>query len=307
MSWLMRRPVGAHFIISLAIASAVVAVAVARMIAAPDSAGSLARVFEAVYAGPGYMNLLTLAAMAPQEPDVLAVFVFAAAPTIAALALAATRGRGELRRLLLRLRPVGPDAKPGAAWKLYLGLLAVYVAGFVAIDWVAGPGVNAWQRLAGFGAPALAGAVFALFLDEGGTLEELGWRGFAWPALLEAMRSPLNAALLLGVLHWAWHLPREVLTLLAGASFGPFLIGQATFLALTLAMAIVAGYCVNRTGGSVLPAIMVHGGTNAWSKAMGEYVSPTFGFLDLRTMILIAAALGVLAFAGKQLGKRREA
>jgi len=306
MPWIRRHPVSAHFILSVAIASAVVAVALVRAVLAPASAGALGRLFETVYGGPGYMNLLTIAAAIPGEPDLLTVFVFAAAPTLAALLLTARGVRESTLALLARLKPVGPDGEPGRALSLYAGLLAVYAAGLFAFDWVAGPGVNAWDRLAGFGLPVLFGAAIGLFLDEGGTLEELGWRGFAWPALLAFMRSPLNAALVLGLLHWAWHLPREVFTILGGAPLGAFLIGQLTFLVLTIALAIVAGYCVNRTGGSVLPAIMVHGGTNVWSKAMGEYVSPTFGILDLRTLIVGLAAILIIVFARKSLGLKRE-
>lgn len=296
------RPVTAHFAFSTLIACLVVLVALVRAVLDPPSAGAIARVVDDVFSGPGYVNLATLAGSTFREPDLLLVFIFAGAPTISALVLCAINVRESLSKLLARLKPVGPSGDCRRSTLAYAAILTVYGAGFLIYDWVAGPGVSVYDRLAGFGVPILLGALLALFLDEGGTLEELGWRGFAWPALLDAMRSPFGAALLLGVLHWAWHLPREVFTLMAGVSLETFAVNQSMFLLLTIALSIVAGYCVNLTGGSVIPAIMVHGGTNVWSKAMGEYVAPSFGILDLRTMIVIVLALGIVILARRNLG-----
>lgn len=299
------RPVLAHFVLSTLIACLVVLVALVRAIVDPMSTGAIARVVEDVFAGPGYVNLATLTAGAFQEPDILLVFIFAGAPTIAAILLCAAVSRDSVARLLARLKPIGPQGTLQRSLVAYAGLLAIYGAGFLVYDWVAGPGVNVYDRLAGFGLPILLGALLALFLDEGGTLEELGWRGFAWPALMESLRSPIGAALILGVLHWAWHLPREVFTLMGGVSLDVFALNQAIFLMLTICLSVVAGYCVNLTGGSVLPAIMVHGGTNVWSKALGEFVSPTFGLLDLRTLIVMVLAIGIVILAGKNLGLQK--
>lgn len=303
-SMIQNHPVATHFLLSVLIASLVVIVAILQMVLNPAAAASMANFFNTVYGGHGYINLLTLLQAVPSDWTLLNIVIFAAAPTIAAILLAKAGLVGGLKRLFSRLKPVGPDGELGRSLALYTGLIAAYFAGLFIFDWVAGPGVNAYPRLGSFGLPVVLGAIVGLFLDEGGTLEELGWRGFAWPALLDAMKSPLGAALTLGLLHWAWHLPREVITLLGGASLPAFLIGQLVFLMLTIALAIVAGFCVNMTGGSVLPAIMVHGGTNVWSKAMGEYVSPSFGILDLRTLLVILAALIILAFARRRLGHR---
>ena len=46
-------------------------------------------------------------------------------------------------------------------------------------------------------------------IDEGGTSEELGWRGFALPTLLGEMANPLVVAVFLGVLWWFWHFPLD--------------------------------------------------------------------------------------------------
>ena len=51
----------------------------------------------------------------------------------------------------------------------------------------------------------LGAVIFVLVIGE-----EIGWRGYAQPAL-ERDRSPLAAALILGVLWGLWHLPTFVL------------------------------------------------------------------------------------------------
>ncbi|HEV2364678.1 MAG TPA: CPBP family glutamic-type intramembrane protease [Caulobacteraceae bacterium] len=302
-----RRPALAYYLLALILVSLVIVFALAWTLAVnPAAPGVVGAAVTAIYKGPGYINILTLAGQALSKPLLLTVFAYAIAPTVAALTVAATGAGGGLKRLLARLAPVGADGgarRGGRALRLYLGLLVVYGFGIWLYDFVAGPGVDATVRLAGFGVPAALGALIGLFLDEGGTLEELGWRGFLWPNLRDRMRNPVAAVLLLGVLHWAWHLPREVFTILSGAPIAPFLLGQGVFLLLCLALAIVACWCVNQAGGSIWPAVFVHGGSNVWSKAMGEFAAPSFGFVDLRFLILAIAAIVILIAGRKGLAR----
>lgn len=296
------RPLLAFYLLALAIASAVMAWTVFLYITDPASAGALPALVAAVEASGQHMHIGTIAAEAAKNPLLLGIFVFAAAPSIAALTIAALGGGGGLRLLLARLKPVGPESRLRPAITLYLGLLAVYAAGFLVYDFVAGPGVSIGSNLRLLGGSLVAGALIALFLDEGGTLEELGWRGFAWP-ILQARHTPLLAAILLGILHWAWHLPREVLSIMGGVALPLWALYQGIFLILCIALAVVAGFAVNRTGGSVWPAVFVHGGTNVWSKALGVHAAPTAGVLDLRTLLLVLIALVIAALAGRQLGR----
>lgn len=298
-----RQPVLAFYLLALLIASLVMVWTVFRFTTDPASAGMLGEMVTAIYASGQYINIASMLPHALARPDLLGIFVFAAAPSIAAIIVAA-RGGGGLGALAARLRPVGPDTTSRRALGVYAGMLAAYAAGFAAYDFVAGPGTTITDRLTWLGGSVLAGALAGLLLDEGGTLEELGWRGFAWPLLQAAMKHPLRAALLLGTLHWAWHLPREVLTLLGGVDPAGFLAAQGVFWALCLALAVVAGYCVNLAGGSVWPAVIVHGGTNLWSKALSDHVAPSFGLIDLRTLILVLLALVIVLAAGRQLGRR---
>jgi membrane protease YdiL (CAAX protease family) len=76
--------------------------------------------------------------------------------------------------------------------------------------------------------------------------EEPGWRGYALPSL-QATRSPLTAALIVGVLAAGWRLP----LIFVGANspfelLAPFCLG------------IVASWMFYRTGGSVLLTLMLH-------------------------------------------------
>lgn len=297
------RPVLAFYLLALATASLVMVWTVYRFTTDPASAGMLGEMVNGIYAAGQYINIASMLPYALARPDLLGVFIFAAAPSIAAVIIAARGGGGGLKVLAARLRPVGPDTTARRAALAYGGMLAVYAAGFAAYDFVAGPGTTITDRLAMFGGSMLLGAAVGLLVDEGGTLEELGWRGFAWPLLQAAMKHPLRAALLLGTLHWAWHLPREVLTLLGGIDPATFLATQGVFWALCLALAVVAGYCVNLAGGSVWPAVLVHGGTNLWSKALSDHVAPSFGLIDLRSLILCVLALIIVLAAGRQLGR----
>lgn len=298
-----RRPVLAFYLLALLIASLVMVWTLFRFTTDPASAGMLGEMVSGIYAGGQYINIASMLPYALARPDLLGVFIFAAAPSIAAVIIAARGGGGGLKVLAGRLRPVGKATTPRRAALAYAGMLAVYALGFAAYGFVAGPGTTITDRLAMFGGSVLLGAAVGLLMDEGGTLEELGWRGFAWPLLQAAMKHPLRAALLLGTLHWAWHLPREVLTLLGGVDPATFLVTQGVFWALCLALAVVAGYCVNLAGGSVWPAVLVHGGTNLWSKALSDHVAPSFGLIDLRTLILFVLAAIIMLAAGRQLGR----
>lgn len=305
-SGLASRPLVSHYVLSWLVALTAVLIGLASFILDPPSSGALATMGRNILAGGGYPNILTILIEAIKTPLLSTVFLYAAAPSIAALIVAGRGGGGGLARLLSRFNPIGPDGERGRSLRLYMGLLLIYGLGFAVYAFNAGPGVDVTQKLKWLGGNALGGAALGLFIDEGGSLEELGWRGFEWPLLSVAIKRPATAALLLGALHWAWHLPREIPGLLGGVALNHWAVGQVSFLVLCLALSVVAVFCVNQTGGSVWPAIFVHGGTNVWSKAAGWYVGPTFG-QDLRTLLVVAIALIILAFAGRRLGLKAEA
>jgi membrane protease YdiL (CAAX protease family) len=79
---------------------------------------------------------------------------------------------------------------------------------------------------------------------DGPMAEEPSWRGFAVPKL-QATRSPLASAVILGVLVALWHLP---------------LVGDTGWIGIvtTFSITIVYVWLFNRTGGSVLLVLLFH-------------------------------------------------
>jgi membrane protease YdiL (CAAX protease family) len=236
------------------------------------------------------------------------IFVFAGAPTVAAIVVSALyRGRAGVIDLLARFRPWAPGGHSRAV-RCYFVLVVAYLAGVGAYV-AAGRALGAPEQvqlvssILGDSLWVMAAVIVGgMFLDEGGTLEELGWRGFAMP-LLQAKYTPLAAAVLLGLIWWAWHFPREIPALPDHYDSFTWWLGQAQFAAYVIFLSIVIAYFVNLTGGSVLPAIIVHGGSNFWSKALSMAVPLDLG-VDPRLLVFIAASIVILWYAGPQLGRR---
>lgn len=193
---------------------------------------------------------------------------FPFAPTVAALVIVWLGWRGEgLRALLGAYRPVRGDIGWRRATALYLTLGAFVIAA-CAISLlvlhlqgdVAGR-ENFIEKMGFFDARfVLVTFATALLLNQGGLLEELGWRGYALPLLMDRLRSPLAAALFLGLIWALWHFPREIPSLLQGGQdLATLATSQAVFIAGCCAGTIVFTSFVNLSGGSVLPAIVLHG------------------------------------------------
>jgi uncharacterized protein len=250
----------------------------------------------------GYANALSIGAFARKRPAALLILGFAAAPSLAALIVSAfSSGQYGLRRLLSRL---APWRSPVPAWHA----ICVYVAIFVVLCAVA---EYLYRGFVSHGTPEeltkvrlVAGSspftrstkvVYRSFIDEGGSLEELGWRGYALPLLISGWRNPWAATAVLAVLWWGWHLPREVPVLLRRGVRVAWLTGQAGFLMLCVTEAIVITEGFILTGGSVWPAVLVHGGANVWTKAVGS--PEARGSPDVRSAVVTTAALAVLLVA----------
>ena len=88
-----------------------------------------------------------------------------------------------------------------------------------------------------------------------GVGEEVGWRGFLYPALRRPRRRILTAALLV-VPFWAcWHLP----LFFATDSYRAMGLGSAVGWLLSLASgSVLTAWLTNRAKGSVLPAAILH-------------------------------------------------
>jgi hypothetical protein len=248
-----------------------------------------------------YINVRTIALFSRQQPVALLIFAFAAAPSVAAVAVAAAGGGGGIGSLLWRVAP----------WHGVPALPAIATYGIATAVMV---GVGYWflevhrrrepqqyeesiDRLGGSLRRAFLLIVRGFFIDEGGTCEELGWRGFAIPVLIASWAwSPWLPTVVIGVLWWFWHFPREMPGLVRTGPSPRWARGQLVFMTLCVAMSIVCTTTVLLTG-SFWPALMIHGGTNVWSKAVTQPKSLYLGTIEPRTAILgVSAALCLIAY-----------
>ena len=99
---------------------------------------------------------------------------------------------------------------------------------------------------------------FLVFLVGGPLGEELGWRGFALPALQERL-GWRSASLALGIIWGLWHLP---LFFVADSTQNNG--SMAVYFVLIVATSVFYTWLFNRSNGSVLPALTLHTASNSW-------------------------------------------
>ncbi len=220
-------------------------------------------------------------------------------PALAAFIVTArTGGRAGVRQLLRRL----------VQWRVGLGWYLLILAGIPLLELL--------------GAFALLGAVplddlgriwplvftrylpYVLYVFIVTSLgEEPGWRGFALPRLQER-QGPLLGTAALGALWAAWHLPNLLFGRWTIASSALFLVGIA-------ASAFLYTWVYNRTGGSVLLAMLLHAAQNAATGLPRRLVAgldaasdaPLYGAL---AVAFVATALLLVAATRGRLGYRPE-
>jgi len=125
-----------------------------------------------------------------------------------------------------------------------------------------------------------------LLRDPGALGEELGWRGFALPRLLQLFDAR-TAALLLGLVWAVWHLPAFYVSTLSQSHMNlPVFIAQVTAYSVFMTWIFV-----NARGSVLWAGIVPHMLFNA---------APRAG-LHLESWVIIAAAAVVLGLAGRHL------
>jgi membrane protease YdiL (CAAX protease family) len=228
-------------------------------------------------------------------------------PLLAALiVIPITQGRAGLRAWAASL------LKWRVGWHWYpvaIGIPLIVALGAAALNVVFGaPSLSLAQILGANGdAQGLSsilsiGPVLSLVLvfflrlinpSDGPLGEEPGWRGYALP-ILQAKRSPLVAALMVGVLAAGWHLP---IFLVGAASpveiLAPFCLG------------VVSSWVYNRSGGSLLLALIFHA-------AEGIFQIGAFGFVGAEAERMVwlysglwcAMVIGVVMLDGSNLGRQ---
>jgi len=199
------------------------------------------------------------------------------APSLAALAVTATAGRGEIGHQLIR---------PLFLWKVERSALAVAVllapaAALVSLVLQASLiGPLHWPD-----ASLLTVALIWPLLAAVG--EELGWRGFLLPRL-ELRFGLLPAALLIGVVWGMWHLPAHYISMKGYGDWfwAAFLLNGPIVLT---AHSIIMAWLWRRTSGSLFAAILYHATITG-----SAIVAPTSGSDGLPGVLAAGTGAAVL-------------
>jgi uncharacterized protein len=141
--------------------------------------------------------------------------------------------------------------------------------------------------------------IFLFNLFQGPLAEELGWRGFLLPRLLDKC-SPLKASAILGVAWAVWHMPAGMV--IGGPYYFHTVAGTLLFTTSTVALSILMTVLFLHTRGSVLLAIVMH-----WSVMPGKYIAGSLFPASqeppdwLRAVVLITVAMIAVTVTGREL------
>lgn len=197
-------------------------------------------------------------------------FLAIAAPTISATLLTFARGNWtDLASLYGRL----------VRWRFGLKWYALVLLGIPLVGWIAAR-ITGASPLKEANTTAEFLLLMYYILVTGPLCEELGWRGFALPRLLQRF-SPFNASLILGVIWGVWHLPSFFVGGMEQNSMSiPLFLLNALFLS------IFVTWVFRHTGGSALSAVLVHFSVNFCATIIGVTL-PALAVVLLAASILI--------------------
>jgi membrane protease YdiL (CAAX protease family) len=136
--------------------------------------------------------------------------------------------------------------------------------------------------------------------------EELGWRGYALPKLLEKY-NPITASLIVGFFWAFWHIPAFFVPGVAIPSV--FEVNALTILLYLLnntALSLIFTAVYLRTKGSVLIAILLHAGSNA-SANIVYYVLPQIESVASHRMIIFSVNIILMAVLGLAMLRKQKA
>ncbi|RKZ07055.1 hypothetical protein DRQ32_10465 [bacterium] len=266
----------------------------ARGVPGPDAGrGGSLRLFLVLAFGVPWLGWTLLALLKPDPEGALARVLFFSgnACSLAGLVAAwSSGGRAALGRLLRRC--VRLRAPP--TWWLLALLLPVVIQLVALFSW--GMAHGAVGELAPAGLAALFAPLALLAFLTGPLGEELGWRGFLLPRLLERM-TPLRASVALGLLWTLWHLPLYYDSIFSDGWMA--LLFTVDLVCTSLLMTAMH----QASGGSVLLAMVLHWTANvapgvAAVALPGVEPGDTPGFHALGVAGLVLATLWVLARSG---------
>jgi membrane protease YdiL (CAAX protease family) len=214
-------------------------------------------------------------------------------PTIAAIIMTRVlEGRQAVRSLLQKYK----TWNVGYKWYLFVILLPLFTV-------LAAMGIVAGMTRGTFGPVEFLPILTTFFvgplaaLPFGPLPEELGWRGYALPRLLQR-HNPLVASLITGTIWTFWHGP---IFFFPGATF-PSVFALSPWILLvywvgTMADSIIYTYVLSRTRGSVLMAILLHTLTNSATTILFAGL-PAITDEQLCLIYLVTEALIVLVGLG---------
>jgi membrane protease YdiL (CAAX protease family) len=312
------HPLTAFYLGAVAIASVVAASRYQLAVRFFEGTGEPANFYAIIWQvqerlGIANINVVTLARMALEEPAIWLAYFYTAAPTVAAIAVAWLIARRQgLAELFGRFRPWRGGTRPSEALRAYAELIGIFlgiILYFALVSRIHGGEAAIEEIRPAFGSSIwsfLGLFVVGTFLREGGLLEELGWRGFALPRLIERLGSPLNASILVGIMWSCWHIPRDAGTFMLTMPFGQYLLFLCMFTATLIALSIVITFYYHRTGGSVMPAIMIHCLYVQLSSGFAWRTLDWTDYGDFRSWLMVLLAFLVLWRSGPELGRRPE-
>jgi membrane protease YdiL (CAAX protease family) len=220
------------------------------------------------------------------------LFIFG--PTVAALIVsAALGGWAEIKQLLKSIL----IWRVGILWYLFVFLFPVLARLLaVGVDLLLGGKVPQFLSSKTVNYPGVSPlllliVLFAINFFIPSLVEEIGWRGFAFPRLQNRFGA-LGAGLILGLLWGLWHLHP-----LNTPNYQHVIVW---FVLSTIAASVIFAWLYNHTGGSVLITALFHASNN-----VSEFVVPvaplntgegiTTAYIALRIIyLLFAAVIGVL-------------
>ena len=259
---------------------------------------------------PWTSSLFDVVRLALVEPGLWLLLLGSAVPTLAAFAiLVGGRDWRGLRDWCDGFNPirVWRAATPSSSLLVALVLVGVIAGLLMTFELRRALGLS-YERAAILHSTALIPALLtAMFLDQGAVLEEGGWRGYATPVLQTGGVRPIHAALVVGLAWGLWHLPRDIIGgVVERLGMADYILSYLpSFLTGTIAASVLAAFCMNRLGGSVLPAIVIHGLTNdaiGLSGAATIDVALTPLHQLTKAVPLAILAMAVCLLAGSSLG-----
>lgn len=147
---------------------------------------------------------------------------------------------------------------------------------------------------------------FVVVLLIGGGQEEAGWRGYLLPRL-QARIGALGASLAIGLLWAVWHLPLFTLGM-SGYTYEH--VSFFAYVPMVMAASVAFTWLFNRTGGSVVPVMLLHAAFNSWDNLTPLPASTQLDS-QVETLAQVAitggyalVALALVMAAGRRLGAR---